>query len=101
MLVYENPYNTIFDTVPEHHSDSIALLHPLPLESSCKSIALDIQIMICQGSVLMTSYHSRIEVQLSHSDGIRRQTGTHAGLSPYSLTTSLKYSGMVCVINGG
>jgi hypothetical protein len=51
------PYDTILYTVPEHHGDSTALLHPLSLKSSCKSIALNIQILIRQGSVLMTSYH--------------------------------------------
>jgi hypothetical protein len=93
--------HTIFDSVPEHHGDSIAFLHPLSLEPSSKGIALDIQILIGQCGVLMASYNSMTEAQLTSSNGRRKYTETHAGLSPCSLTTSLKYSGMVCVINGG
>jgi hypothetical protein len=85
MLIYDSPYNTIFDTVPKHHSDSIAFLHPLPLESSCESIALNIQILICQGSVLMTGYHATNEVS-AHTFEWKTKTNRNSRRSITMLT---------------
>lgn len=61
-------YDAVFDSISQHHSNSIAFLDSLSLKPSCKSITLYVQIMVSQCCVLMTSYHSAFNTQLIFPD---------------------------------